>query len=440
MTALAEVSETIDEATVHTAAFDIVCRRVEESASRVLAVSAASGFRSEQASTVGYAHLIEHLLFRARTLRLDESVHASLEAVGGYSTAVTRPDSTTFLDVVPRESPDALLERSLCARLSVVTFDSSDIENALGVIEHEVTTRHAANPYSLDTWRGARSIAFLDAESNHDGYPAHYQPSVTARSLLDYYRQAYLNRRVSVVASSPGPASSLAERIAECLDSLDLRPGAEEPSAPMLRASSHTEDLLDDDASEACYGLLALPTPDPLSEPELYLAVKVVLETMLSDFPARIQGGRALAKQCRGMTVRWGQFHQIFEARFGDLVTAEYASNVGAAARGFTSGVAEALRVLTMYDELESATLECAMRQAREFSEKFRSSIQRARWLATAIQLYGLRVGGALRPEHILRSMTTDRLRDACTWIRSVPYYTKIANLSVQGDLRCCTN
>ncbi|OIJ93604.1 insulinase family protein [Streptomyces monashensis] len=436
MTALAEASKTIEEATVHAAGFDIVCRRVEESASQVLALSTCSGFRSEHVGTVGYAHLVEHLLFRARTLRLDESVHASLEAVGGYSTAVTRPDSTTFLDVVPYESPDALLERSLRARLSVVRFDRSDIENALRVIEHEVTTRHAANAYSLDTWRGARDLAFLDAESSHDGYPAHYRPAVTADSLLNYYRQTYLNRRVSVVASSPDPASGLAERLAECLDSLDLRPDTEEPAAPRLRARSLTEDLLDDDARGRCYGLLALPTPEPVGDPALYLAVKVILETVLSDFPARVQDGRALAKQCQGMTVRWGQFHQIFETRFGDLATAEYASSVGAAARGFTRGVAEALRALTMDDALESATIECAMRQAREYSEKSGSSIQRARWLATVIQLYGLPAGGELRPEHILRSLTTDQLREACAWIRSVPHYARTAALGAPGDLR----
>ncbi|MGI4731479.1 MAG: M16 family metallopeptidase [Janthinobacterium lividum] len=104
------------------------------------------GGKDDPAGRSGFAHLFEHLMFKA-TRNLDaEQFDKLTEAVGGNNNASTNDDYTEYHEVVPANH----LQRLLFAeadRMSGLVVDQANFASERAVVEEEYRTRILAQPY-----------------------------------------------------------------------------------------------------------------------------------------------------------------------------------------------------------------------------------------------------------------------------------------------------
>ena len=94
----------------------------------------------------GFAHLFEHMMFKATRDMPSEYMDRLTEDVGGFNNASTADDVTSYFEVIPANH----LERLLWAeaeRMSSLKVDQSAFTSERAVVEEELRQRVLADPY-----------------------------------------------------------------------------------------------------------------------------------------------------------------------------------------------------------------------------------------------------------------------------------------------------
>ncbi len=104
------------------------------------------GAKNDPPGRSGFAHLFEHMMFKATRDMPAEYMDRLTEDVGGMNNAFTQDDTTAFYEVIPA----ADLQRLLWAeaeRMSTLVVDKANFDSERQVVEEELRQRVLASPY-----------------------------------------------------------------------------------------------------------------------------------------------------------------------------------------------------------------------------------------------------------------------------------------------------
>lgn len=104
------------------------------------------GGKDDPEGRTGFAHLFEHLMFKATRDLPPEAIDRMTEDVGGFNNAFTADDMTAYYELVPAHH----LERLLWAesqRLGSLVVDEANFKSERDVVKEELRQRVLSNPY-----------------------------------------------------------------------------------------------------------------------------------------------------------------------------------------------------------------------------------------------------------------------------------------------------
>ena len=104
------------------------------------------GGKDDPEGRTGFAHLFEHLMFKATRDLPPEAFDRMTEDVGGFNNAFTADDMTAYYELVPAHH----LERLIWAesqRLGSLVVDEANFKSERDVVKEELRQRILANPY-----------------------------------------------------------------------------------------------------------------------------------------------------------------------------------------------------------------------------------------------------------------------------------------------------
>lgn len=184
------------------------------------------GSKDDPEGRSGFAHLFEHLMFKATRNLPSETFDRMTEDVGGFNNASTADDFTDYYEVVPASH----LERLIWAeadRMSTLVVDEATFRSERDVVKEELRQRVLASPYgrlmalylpqaSYTTHPykrpGIGSIEELDAATIDDVRAFHrtyYRPDNAALVVVGNFDEAKLNAwidRYFAPLANPGQA------------------------------------------------------------------------------------------------------------------------------------------------------------------------------------------------------------------------------------------
>jgi zinc protease len=185
------------------------------------------GSKNDPEGRSGFAHLFEHMMFKATRDMPAEYMDRLTEDVGGMNNASTADDFTNFYEVIPANH----LERLLWAeaeRMTSLNVDEANFKSERKVVEEELRQRVLADPYgrfqalaipensfAVHPYRrpGIGSIADLDAASLADVRAFHatyYRPDDALLIVVGDFDPTTLNAWVDrYFAAIKAPATPL---------------------------------------------------------------------------------------------------------------------------------------------------------------------------------------------------------------------------------------
>lgn len=104
------------------------------------------GSKNDPQGRSGFAHLFEHLMFKATKHMPAEEMDKLTEAVGGMNNASTGDDVTNYFEVVPANHLETLLWAE-AERMSNLTVDEANFKSERAVVEEEYRQSVEAPPY-----------------------------------------------------------------------------------------------------------------------------------------------------------------------------------------------------------------------------------------------------------------------------------------------------
>ncbi len=104
------------------------------------------GSKDDPAGRSGFAHLFEHLMFKATKHLKAEQFDRLTEDVGGHNNASTNDDFTNYFEAVPSNHLQRLLWAE-AERMANLTVDAGSFKSERGVVEEELRQRVLASPY-----------------------------------------------------------------------------------------------------------------------------------------------------------------------------------------------------------------------------------------------------------------------------------------------------
>jgi zinc protease len=106
------------------------------------------GSKDDPAGRSGFAHLFEHIMFKATKNMKSEMMDRLTEDVGGFNNAFTNPDVTVYYEVVPSNYLETLLWAE-ADRLSGLTVDEPNFKFERSIVEEEYRQSYLAPPYGM---------------------------------------------------------------------------------------------------------------------------------------------------------------------------------------------------------------------------------------------------------------------------------------------------
>lgn len=106
------------------------------------------GSKDDPVGRSGFAHLFEHIMFKATKNMKSEMMDRLTEDVGGYNNAFTNNDVTVYYEVVPSNYLETLLWAE-ADRLSGLTVDEPNFKSERSVVEEEYRQSYLAPPYGM---------------------------------------------------------------------------------------------------------------------------------------------------------------------------------------------------------------------------------------------------------------------------------------------------
>jgi zinc protease len=106
------------------------------------------GSKDDPERRSGFAHLFEHIMFKATKNMKSEMIDRLTEDVGGFNNAFTNPDVTVYYEVVPSNYLETLLWAE-AERLSGLTVDEPNFKSERSVVQEEFRQGVLAPPYGM---------------------------------------------------------------------------------------------------------------------------------------------------------------------------------------------------------------------------------------------------------------------------------------------------
>lgn len=106
------------------------------------------GSKDDPEKRSGFAHLFEHIMFKATKNMKSEMMDRLTEDVGGFNNAFTNPDVTVYYEVVPSNYLETLLWAE-AERLSGLTVDEANFKSERSVVQEEFRQGVLAPPYGM---------------------------------------------------------------------------------------------------------------------------------------------------------------------------------------------------------------------------------------------------------------------------------------------------
>ncbi len=134
------------------------------------------GSKDDPEGRSGFAHLFEHLMFKATRDMPAETVDRLTEDVGGFNNAFTADDMTAYYEVVPAHH----LERILWAeaqRLGSLVVDEAVFKSERDVVKEELRQRVLSDPYG-------RLFSLVIPEESYSKHP-YRRPTIGSIADLD---------------------------------------------------------------------------------------------------------------------------------------------------------------------------------------------------------------------------------------------------------------
>ena len=168
------------------------------------------GSKDDPAGRSGFAHLFEHMMFKATRDFPAESIDRFTEDVGGMNNASTYDDFTNYYEVVPANHLERLIWVE-AERMGALVIDEANFKSERDVVKEELRQRVLASPYgrlfslylpqaSYTTHPykrpGIGSIEELDAATIDDVrafHHAYYRPDNAALIVVGNFDEAELN-------------------------------------------------------------------------------------------------------------------------------------------------------------------------------------------------------------------------------------------------------
>jgi zinc protease len=172
-----------------------------------------TGYAIEEATTSGYTHLLEHLIFAGTEKRPDKmTIFKEVQDLGGYLNGFTRDDYAGYLVVGHRDHLEGYLDL-----LSDILFNSTISGKAVSEAK-EVVLEEILRQDSVPGTRAAQTFqALLYADSSYErtGLGNRLTVSGAARDeIVDYYKRTFLPNNM-VLLMSGGFSSEAALRSIE---------------------------------------------------------------------------------------------------------------------------------------------------------------------------------------------------------------------------------
>ena len=104
------------------------------------------GSKNDPAGRSGFAHMFEHLMFKATRNLVPEQMDRLTEDVGGYNNASTNDDYTNYVEVVPANHLQPLLFAE-ADRMASLVVDAKNFASERAVVEEELRQTTLAQPY-----------------------------------------------------------------------------------------------------------------------------------------------------------------------------------------------------------------------------------------------------------------------------------------------------
>ena len=168
------------------------------------------GSKDDPRGRSGFAHLFEHMMFKATRNLPAESFDRMTEDVGGFNNASTWDDFTNYYEVVPANHLQRLIWAE-AERMGSLVVDAANFASERDVVKEELRQRVLAQPYGRlftlyapeATYKvhpyhrpGIGSIADLDAATLDDVRAFHrdyYRPDNAALIVVGNFDEAELN-------------------------------------------------------------------------------------------------------------------------------------------------------------------------------------------------------------------------------------------------------
>ncbi|HEY8573419.1 pitrilysin family protein [Phenylobacterium sp.] len=168
------------------------------------------GSKDDPQGRSGFAHLFEHMMFKATKNLPAESIDRMTEDVGGFNNASTYDDFTNYYEVVPANHLERLIWVE-AERLGSLVVDEAVFKSERDVVKEELRQRVLASPYgrlfalylpqaSYTTHPykrpGIGSIEELDAATIDDVrafHQAYYRPDNAALIVVGNFDEGQLN-------------------------------------------------------------------------------------------------------------------------------------------------------------------------------------------------------------------------------------------------------
>ena len=168
------------------------------------------GSKDDPQGRSGFAHLFEHMMFKATRDLPPESIDRMTEDVGGFNNASTYDDFTNYYEVVPANHLERLIWVE-AERMGSLVVDEATFKSERDVVKEELRQRVLADPYgrffalllpqatyTTHPYKrpGIGSIEELDAATIDDVrafHQAYYRPDNAALVIAGNFDQARLD-------------------------------------------------------------------------------------------------------------------------------------------------------------------------------------------------------------------------------------------------------
>jgi len=244
----------------------LITRTIPGIRSAAIGIWLVNGVRHQQPETNGYAHLLEHLLFKG-TRKLDAlELARQMDGLGGQINAQTGRELTAFYGLVPGDDVARLLDLFIHMLLSP-RFDATNVETERSVVMQEIAYV-AADPEQM-----IEEYAISRAWPDHPlGWPLLGNQAVIEQaesvSLRTYLNELLQGNRLLVIAVGC-VKHALLEAVCRLLGQL---PAGDTPATvpPVFNPGNLTE--YSPYSQSYCHWLFPVPAPSDNAYPALLVA------------------------------------------------------------------------------------------------------------------------------------------------------------------------